>query len=303
VGYDWTSDDAFTETAGFTMNMPESGDMKVLLLSDLHISFFFNDKTFKFIDKMIKRTDPNLIVLMGDNVGYLWNHKSCAQFIKRIDSYKIPWAPIIGNHDGSGKANRNYIAKMLSDATANSVYCMFNYGPNSLEKFSGNYFVNLKNGGDIAHTLYMISSGKQSGEGTHYPRIPELQTKWLEWAQEGNGYLPSSIFTHIPLKEFDLAWQSGEHLFGERHEKVYGPDDTADFFASAKSGGTKNIFAAHDHYNNYSVMYQGVQLTYTLHSSFSRVSYEYWGFKKIIRGGTMLTIKPDGTTTQEHIYA
>lgn len=58
---------------------------------------------------------------------------------------------------------------------------------------------------------------------------------------------------------------------------------------------TKGIFCGHDHFNNFSVEYKGIRLTYG-----KSIDYlAYVGIHKIgtQRGCTMITYSPDGTFT------
>ncbi len=51
---------------------------------------------------MIKRENPDLIIVTGDQVLTKWNDIATQQFADFMDSFKIPWAPVFGNHDMEG---------------------------------------------------------------------------------------------------------------------------------------------------------------------------------------------------------
>ena len=59
-------------------------------------------------------------------------------------------------------------------------------------------------------------------------------------------------------------------------------------------GSTRGVFCGHDHYNNMSLEYEGIRLTYGM-------SIDYLAMPGIARdtkqrGGTLITVHEDGTT-------
>ncbi|MCL2229293.1 MAG: metallophosphoesterase [Firmicutes bacterium] len=312
TGYNWTPESDFNAlrgVAGHELRIPEDRDLRVLMLADLHISLFGSPRTFRMMDYLVALTEPDLIVLMGDNVGFFWNNLSMNQLVRHMDGYGIPWAAIIGNHDERGKADRNYIAGQLGN-TENG---LFLFGPNSLYRVSGNYFINLVNRyNNIAHTLYLMGCEIQYGVSQNYRAIPQGQIDWFRWVKAGNPDVESTIMKHIPLREFHNAWYYGEHVFGYKRDsmhrptrsRVHAPECTADFFnAIQETGRVRNFFSGHDHSNNYSSIYNGLQMTYVLYSSWSMISEVYWNMRPLPRGGTLLTVGHDGSTRQRHVVA
>lgn len=59
-------------------------------------------------------------------------------------------------------------------------------------------------------------------------------------------------------------------------------------------GSTKGCFAGHDHMNNFSVMKDGIRLTYGL-------SDDYNIYVVPFRGGVFINIKDDGSVTTQHL--
>lgn len=145
--------------------------------------------------------------------------------------------------------------------------------------------------------------------GTGYEFLSESQIEWYKWAIKGaekvnGGEMPESIaFFHIAIPEFYTAYirwkESGydpEMGFGEKNEEVCCPSINSGFFDAVKElGSTKNIVVGHDHVNNYSIMYEGVRLTYGLKTGDRCYANDD------LNGGTVLTVTKDGVTT-EHKY-
>lgn len=120
--------------------------------------------------------------------------------------------------------------------------------------------------------------------------------------------VPSSVFLHIPLSEYRDAWteyasngfKDTENVklnygtAGETGEIVYcGIHEDGFFEKMHELGSTDSVFCGHDHLNNFSVNYKGINLTY----SYSVDYLAYTGIKKLgsQRGCTVINIAPDGS--------
>lgn len=89
--------------------------------------------------------------------------------------------------------------------------------------------------------------------------------------------VPSSVFFHIPMEEYKTAWieyaqndyrdtENVKYNYGVPGESglvVYSgtyPDEM--FETMLEKGSTDSVFCGHDHYNNFSLNYKGIDLTY-----------------------------------------
>ncbi len=127
---------------------------------------------------------------------------------------------------------------------------------------------------------------------------------------EKYGTVKSLAFFHIPLVEMDDAWnefrENGykdtddfryiEGIIGEQGRQVccaYGEDDL--FEKMLELGSTKAMFNGHDHVNNTTFEYKGVQFSY----GYSVDYFAYSGIDELgsQRGCTMITCKPDTSFT------
>ena len=116
--------------------------------------------------------------------------------------------------------------------------------------------------------------------------------------------VPSLVFFHIPLQQYRTAYElyeqgSGEvtWFFGENNEKMMDKVCCSEYpsaiFDTAKElGSTKGFFFGHDHYNNMSLEYQGIRLTYGM-------SIDYLAMPGIARdtaqrGATLIVLGEDG---------
>ena len=137
---------------------------------------------------------------------------------------------------------------------------------------------------------------------------PELAAKYAELCK----VVPTSLFFHIPLTEYKDAWneyvengyKDTENVkfnygaAGEKGKVVYcGIHDDDLFETILELGSTDTVFCGHDHLNNFSVNYKGVDLTY----GYSVDYLAYIGIYKLgsQRGCTVINIAPDGAISHE----
>lgn len=119
--------------------------------------------------------------------------------------------------------------------------------------------------------------------------------------------IPSSVFLHVPLTEYKDAWneyvdngytdtENVKYNYGkagESGEVVYSGLYEDDFFETMQElHSTDTVFCGHDHLNNFSVNYEGIDLTY----SFSVDYLAYSGIYKLgsQRGCTVIEIDENG---------
>ena len=317
---DWSADQTFSADYCVRMDKDPDKDFVVLNLTDIQMQ---DEETFGrvgaqvkgTIDKLIEETEPDLITVTGDNA---WQFLSYNETIKMLDSYGIPWAPVMGNHDGQGCPSEFWCAYNFYKAEN----CLFKFGPKDMGY--GNYIIQIFENDKIVHTLYMMDTHSSIEEDNcngkkdeGYDHLWENQMEWYTWAVNGTNKLAgkpveSTVYFHIPVREYVDAWKmvtgdgkSGspiraeyaETCFGEKGESECCPPANNGFFAlMQRLGSTKNVIVGHDHVNSYSVPYQGIRLTYGLKTGEAC----YWEPDR--SGGTTLTVGSDGVGTVAHHY-
>lgn len=118
----------------------------------------------------------------------------------------------------------------------------------------------------------------------------------------------SMLFFHIPLTEYKDAWEelaanNYENtedvkyitgIVGETGKAIYCGVGDDDLFETVQElGSTKAIFCGHDHYNNFSVKYKGIDLVYG--NSVDYLAYPGINKKGSQRGCTVITTHTDGS--------
>lgn len=311
--YTWSADEEYKLENTTVLQKTPGEDFVVMNVADIHLADYTQDavtniRNLENIRRMAEELQPDLIILSGDNVWGQMKEESTFYSIHRLtefmDSLGIPWAPIFGNHDAEGNCDANYLAEVMMKGEC----CVMQKGDPSMGV--GNYIVNVCEGKKIVHSIILMDS---HGNGI----IGEEQQAWYAWAVEGIQSLAgesvtSSVVMHIPIAQYVYAydeawdgekWKDGYDAFGFKREEYTGATDENDqpvdhgLFAVIKElGSTTNVICGHDHANCYSVLYEGVRLTYSL-----RLGYgAYFEFDQ--QGVTTLTIDSEGNGTVEHHY-
>ncbi len=275
-------------------------DFKILCITDVHLG---NSGTFASawlgtniiideygkskIKKLIKKTNPDLIIVGGDTCLTAWNDICTMEFANFMDKFQIPWAPIFGNHDYEGRADKAKLAEIYENAE----YCLFECGPEGLNGM-GNYVINLTRGNEIVYSLFLLDDGQDriTDGGITYGGVGEKQIEWFEWADSGikgaaGKVVPSMVFMHIPVPEYQE--QQDNFIAGQRGEDTYCAVVNDGFFDVFKDAGGTHIFSGHDHDNNFISVYEGVQLDYMTKSSYNC----YYSSKAL--GGTVIDFDKD----------
>ena len=317
-----TYDDA---SGVYTMTIA-GGEFKILHLTDIHLggSFFSRKKDILALTacyKEISYTCPDLVIVTGDltyPVGLsslsFNNSAPVQQFAAFMRNVGIPWAFAYGNHDTESIASLRSeelieVYKSLSYKTSGTL--LYPYVQPSVTG-RNNQLIEVRNAdGKLNTALFLLDSNAYTGEGINkYDYIHDDQVDWYEGEvrrleREAGGHISSLIFFHIPLQEYrtayDLYLEGSDQVtyyFGENNERLI---DTICCSAHPSSlfdrivalGSTTGVFCGHDHYNNMSLAYRGVRLTYGM-------SIDYLVMPGISeqtaqRGGELITIKEDAS--------
>ena len=293
-----------------------------------------DEKALNAVATMVTREKPDLVIATGDitfavpyRAGTFNDHSGIKTFANLMESLGVYWDVTFGNHDSEVYSyyDRKAVAEFYESEEYK--YCLFQAGPEDVDGY-GNHTIEVKNSnGVITQAIILIDSQAyvnnsliETIKGT-YDNIHPNQVEWYESeilrmnaenkkSSEEAGPVKSLAFFHIPLVEMDDAWtefrENGykdtnnfkyiEGIIGETGRQVccgYGQDDM--FEKMLELGSTKAMFNGHDHVNNTTFEYKGIQFSYGY-------SIDYFAYSNIDelgsqRGCTMITCKPDSSFT------
>lgn len=293
-----------------------------------------DEKAINAVALMVTKEKPDLVIATGDiafpvpyTAGTFNNYSGAKAFANLMESLGVYWDVTFGNHDAEAYSyfDREALASFYENEEYK--YCLFQAGPENVDGY-GNHTIEVKNSeGVITQAIVLIDSQAyikdniiESIKGT-YDNVHPNQVEWYEseilrMNAENEKISKESVpvkslaFFHIPLVEMDDAWtqfkENGykdtedfkyvEGLIGELGRQVccgYGEDDL--FEKMLELGSTKAMFNGHDHVNNTTFEYKGIQFSY----GYSVDYFAYSGIDKLgsQRGCTMITCKPDTSFT------
>lgn len=293
-----------------------------------------DEKALNAVAAMVTKEKPDLVIATGDiafpvpySAGTFNNCSGAKAFANLMESLGVYWDVTFGNHDAEAYSyfDREEVASFYENEEYE--YCLFQSGPEDADGY-GNHTIEVKNSeGIITQAIILIDSQAyvddsiiESIKGT-YDNIHPNQVEWYESEilrmnaeneKMNKEAVPvkSLAFFHIPLVEMDDAWtefrENGyndtddfkyiEGIIAEQGRQVYcgyGEDEL--FEKMLELGSTKAIFNGHDHINNTTFEYKGIQFSY----GYSIDYFAYSGIDKLgsQRGCTMITCKPDTTFT------
>ncbi|MCD7775608.1 MAG: metallophosphoesterase [Clostridiales bacterium] len=269
--------------------------------------------------------------------GTFNNKSGAKLFATLMETLGVYWTMTFGNHDTEAYSyyDREEITEFYS--SGDYPHCLLQAGPSEVDGCGNQVINIVNSDGVITRSLILIDShsyidSDKLGIQAKYDNIHDNQIAWYKntvaelneknektfatiTAERATAYaaefstVPTSVFMHIPLAEYYDAWKEYEDNgyedtdnvtfnYGTYGEMVcYGVGEDEMFETLVELGSTDTVFCGHDHYNNYSVTYKGIDLTYGM-----SVDYlAYFGIYKkgSQRGCTVITYSPDGSISYE----
>lgn len=323
---------SYNDETGVYSIKTEKQDFKILQLTDIHlggssISAIKDYKALNAVYNLINYTKPDLVIVTGDFVFPMGvmsfsfnNYTPIMQFASFMRNIGIPWAMLYGNHDteSMAKSTADEIDELLKSVSYKTSQTLLY--PYIQPDITGrnNQIIEIRNAdGTLNQALFLLDSNDYTGEGLNdYDYIHDDEVEWyennIEKLNNQEGKIVSSlVFFHMPLQEYKEAYELYEqgsdevkYFFGENGEKMIDKVCSSKypsklFDTALRLGSTKAMFCGHDHYNNLSVEYKGIRLTYGLSIDYLAMP----GIENDIpqRGGTLITLHSDSQYDIEQI--
>ena len=242
------------------------------------------------------------------------NGSSVSQFAAFMRNLNIPWAFTFGNHDTESMATYTIdnicdLYESLSFKTSGTL--LFPYRQPDITGRNNQVIELYNKDGSLNQALFLIDSNSYTGNGLNdYDYIHDDQVRWYEIEvkrlnKETGNLISSMAFFHIPLQQYRDAYElyvngsdKVKHYFGSNDEEMIDKVCCSDhpsliFDKITELGSTKALFCGHDHYNNMSLEYHGIRLTYGMSIDYLAMP----GIEKSEnqRGGTLITIHKDSS--------
>lgn len=290
------------------LDITSKNEFKILQLTDIHMANKDNrEYQYKFLDLIIKDANADMIVVTGDLFTFA-DKIVAKELFSFLDSYDVPWTVTLGNHDEQCYFSVDWLTNYLNKYESN---CLFKDIQNDDVFGNSNFAVTLKKNNKAFEQIILLDSNRYNyGDYIGYDYLKDDQIDWYERVvkytkeQNNNVTVPSILFCHIPVPEYQDAWDKYkensnevEYLYGEMGESASAPKINTGFFDKmVELGSTRCMAVGHDHVNNWIIKYKGIYLTYGITST-DRIYYD-----EDMIGGRTITIKADHSLEFGNIY-
>lgn len=291
------------EVNDYRLTMKFHDNFKILQLTDLHLGIE-SDLALQldFIKEAINETEPDLIILTGDNFMYsskntviqLMNtlNTTCKKLNDGYTDDKLTkYAITFGNHDNQGDYYRYYINEIVSlfstkdgEEKKEHKYAAFiDYEDDNLFGLT-NYFIDLVDDRnksttevDVKYRLHIIDSNTYRFNGIKYD-YDVIHDDQLEHAKKiyqnsttDKSYIGMAFF-HIPFVEYKDAInhfntykeEVGQGLFNDKEHFPYCKNDS---YKKLNDANINCFFAGHDHKNYGDIVYDNSIFSYGVKST------------------------------------
>lgn len=192
-----------------TLHFNRDGTFRILQINDFQDTHSTNRKSLQFLETVLDRYDPDLVVLVGDQLKDDYPRPTTEKLTHAIrnelspmERRGIPFLYTFGNHDhdldtlmNSEEQAKVYDAFLSSYATHNGTdpgtYSRVIYGSDGVTP---------------ALNIYMMDTHNWNKKGT-ICGVTDEQVQWYKdignalKASNGGTVVPSLVFQHIPVKE------------------------------------------------------------------------------------------------------
>lgn len=282
----------------------DDGEFTILHLTDFHEYLLIEGSNFaditivdqlkprlvRFIESCLQETEPDLVVLGGDNIFGL---SAVAEFMdtpisimtyraiaELFEEHKQYWTLTFGNHDSESVLDKidylNEVAKYdyFIGGTEDEKYFSAKVFPTDTvignshaDYYVGNYSIPVydETGTQIAYNIFVLDSGSYTltpPADVPYLSITEQQTDWYlseskKLEQESGHIVPAVMFSHIPFAEMEDAYNAGNYLGGEEAGWMLSTIPSPIYDAILKRGDVKGVFFGHMHGSDVTVYGEG----------------------------------------------
>ena len=295
-----------------------------------------NDKTIRLLTRLLETGQPDLVVLAGDltDTGSLNNWRYVGELAEVFEQVRIPWTFAFGDRDCP---EQYVLATSDTDALLGQMP-----KEDLLRALRQNYPYCLASRDNCADGAQVVQLRTTQGALLHNvvcldsvaPAVTDAQIQWfcqnLCSIRNADGDQPcNTVVRHLPLGEMYTAYGAAQR--GAADAEILGgvladvPDAPINdaFWTALRQYNTRGVLCGHNIDNDVQILYQGIHLGYVPHSGLSapyRVGIDrdlallFWpadthfDFGRIDvwgdqRGGMLIQIAPDGTTTYKVLRA
>lgn len=284
----------------------EDGKFKIMQMSDIQDYIdtatkpTLNQKTVNLMEAALDTEQPDLVVITGDQIGGNMDSEELQSLITQIaqpfEERQIPWLVTFGNHDEDATTalseGWNKIKQLsfyrsfkynINRASMSGVQGFKSNGVNTIGVGDMYQLIYDKEGKTPIYNIWALDSNAYADSTTGIGGYDWIRPEQIQWYTETSKQLEakygnkinSLMFFHIPTPEWGDMWDNKDEfgVVGEKNENECPADVNSGMFTAALArGDVKGMFVGHDHVNDYTGNYYGIQLGYD-----ANVGYQTYG--------------------------
>lgn len=282
------------------------GTFKIVQFTDTHIRTTLPDEAqavYDRIDYVVSSEEPDLIVITGDVVTVKPAAPEWQRLISKLDSYRIPWCVVFGNHDSEQDLTRAEMSALIAAGrySLNTLNADGELADVELPVLAARAAAAKAAADQATAPFYVFCMDSHAdttldGKGC-YDWFSPAQVQWLkdkcQARTAADGSVAQSLaFFHIPLREYIDAWADHEDpregswssakTLGIRGECICCAELNTGMFAAMKeSGSVVGMSVGHDHDNDFAAAYHGIAMCYGRYSGANTVTNHLPGGARI----------------------
>ena len=310
----------------------KDGKFRILAISDLHGVADYDTRLIRDLEAILDRVKPDFLFVLGDIAweDALSSEQALYSYLldvfTPVEKRGIPWAHVFGNHDNDAVwcdfSQQSIYERFELNLTKRGPEDIHGIGNFVLPVFS-------ENGDNIIFNIWGLDTHDSMGDfmrefslgdpsdkwdkqcvypsclhdwGDTYDTLNFDQIMWyyqssLELEKFVGHRIPGILGIHIPLPEYVIGYKNTAETYyeGTRKEGVGCPVLNSGMFNDILDrGDIKTIVSGHDHINDYTAKYLGINMTYD-----AGLNYDGYCDEKM-RGGRVFEISekdPDDIKT------
>lgn len=268
----------------------DDGKFKIMMFADSQDDENLEETTTQLMREALAAYEPDLVIFMGDNTvagGYEKQAKAIEAVVTPCVEAGVPFTLVFGNHDQEQGVTNEVLLREYQKYDGCLAYdadpALYGCGNHNLPILSSDGF-------GIAFNLWFIDSGTSTAEAGGYDYVREDQINWYKDTAaalkvlNGGKHVPALSFQHIIVPEVydavgmmkipfgidEFYYNDTNYLpvpnFGAYTGYIFEPPcpshiNGGQMAAWIETGDVLGTFYGHDHVNDFTTTYEGIDIT------------------------------------------
>ncbi len=267
------------------------GAFKIVIFADTQDGIAVDERLISRMELAIEREQPDLVVFTGDQTDMNIQdpevdfRQALEQILAPVVKEGIPYAFTFGNHDSQS----TFVDRVTDKDAMLAVYQSIgdcrttDPAPDLTGTGTCKIPVYASDGSAVVFNLLMVDSGTYQDPLDSTTGYDNPHADQLAWMQENNDVdINSLVFQHIPMPEiYNFLvedYERGRQAYGGKvyalklNENATGylgefpcpiaaEDNTGEFETLKAMGNVLGVFTGHDHLNDFTGTYEGINMT------------------------------------------